>query len=47
LFISGDPLAQDALELAQSGALLLNKPLSPSALRAAIAGATSETARVL
>jgi signal transduction histidine kinase/CheY-like chemotaxis protein len=37
LFVSGDPLAQDALELGRSGAVLLNKPLSPAALRAAIA----------
>jgi signal transduction histidine kinase/ActR/RegA family two-component response regulator len=36
LFISGDPLAQDARELAKDGAILLNKPLSPAALRLAI-----------
>ena len=42
LFISGDPLAQDARELAKDGAILLNKPLSPTALRAAIARDQSE-----
>jgi signal transduction histidine kinase len=47
LFISGDPLAQDARELAKDGAILLNKPLSPTALRAALEHRQGDLARNL